>query len=359
MSEDSALKRIQAARILRQFPAMLEAVADGRLHLTGVCLLAPHLNPGNADQLMAAAVGKSKAEIKQLLAELYPGSEELPLVETLHVGALELPGEHAPAHVEGGQRLEVPTTRPSVRPIEALPPRTKMAPIAHHRFALHLTLGQDTHDKLRHAQSLLSHRIESGDLVAVLDRVLDLAIERLEQRKHGGRQKRRMARKRAMDSRHIAAHVRQAVWERDGGHCTFVGTNGRRCPARDHLEFDHAVPFARGGEATAANLRLRCRAHNQYEAERVFGVDFMRRKRRDASDRRRGSNRSQEEARARAAEIVPGLRHLGFSAEESRQAAEFCARMSSASLEERFRAALSYLSPKRGPVAMVSPSSGP
>ena len=27
------------------------------------------------------------------------------------------------------------------------------------------------------------------------------------------------------------------------------------------------------------NLRLRCSAHNQYEAERVFGVDFMRQER--------------------------------------------------------------------------------
>jgi len=35
------------------------------------------------------------------------------------------------------------------------------------------------------------------------------------------------------------------------------------------------TPDARGGEATAANLRLRCRAHNQYEAERAFGESFM------------------------------------------------------------------------------------
>jgi hypothetical protein len=30
------------------------------------------------------------------------------------------------------------------------------------------------------------------------------------------------------------------------------------------------------------NIRLRCRAHNQYEAERVFGRDFMRQKRQEA-----------------------------------------------------------------------------
>jgi 5-methylcytosine-specific restriction endonuclease McrA len=45
---------------------------------------------------------------------------------------------------------------------------------------------------------------------------------------------------------------------------------------------DHVVPAARGGKATMENLRLRCSAHNQYEAERAFGVDFIRRKRQEA-----------------------------------------------------------------------------
>jgi 5-methylcytosine-specific restriction endonuclease McrA len=45
------------------------------------------------------------------------------------------------------------------------------------------------------------------------------------------------------------------------------------------LEVDHVIPAARGGPATTANLRLRCRAHNQHEADRVFGKGFMDEKR--------------------------------------------------------------------------------
>src|SRR5687768_2599250 len=41
MSEDEALKRIQAARAMRRFPVVATAVAEGRLHLTGVVRLAP------------------------------------------------------------------------------------------------------------------------------------------------------------------------------------------------------------------------------------------------------------------------------------------------------------------------------
>jgi 5-methylcytosine-specific restriction endonuclease McrA len=38
------------------------------------------------------------------------------------------------------------------------------------------------------------------------------------------------------------------------------------------LEFHHVVPFADGGKATVENIELRCRSHNQYEAERWFGT---------------------------------------------------------------------------------------
>jgi 5-methylcytosine-specific restriction endonuclease McrA len=76
------------------------------------------------------------------------------------------------------------------------------------------------------------------------------------------------------------------VWERDGGQCTYVSPEGRRCTERQFLEFDHIEPVARGGQASVENTRLRCRSHNQYEAERVFGAAFMQRKRREALEQR-------------------------------------------------------------------------
>ena len=42
MSEDSAAKRIRAARAVRRFPEILPAIADGRLHVSAVGLLAAH-----------------------------------------------------------------------------------------------------------------------------------------------------------------------------------------------------------------------------------------------------------------------------------------------------------------------------
>src|SRR5439155_17152001 len=72
LSEDAASKRIQAARAARQFPALFDALADGRLHLAAVCLLAPHLTVENGEGLMEAATHRRKAEIEELLARLFP-----------------------------------------------------------------------------------------------------------------------------------------------------------------------------------------------------------------------------------------------------------------------------------------------
>ena len=54
MSDDEAGRRIHVANKSRQVPALLDAIADGRLHLTGASLIAPHITAENADELLAA-----------------------------------------------------------------------------------------------------------------------------------------------------------------------------------------------------------------------------------------------------------------------------------------------------------------
>jgi hypothetical protein len=42
-SEDEAFRRVAAARLVRRFPALWDAVSSGELHLTGLLMLGPHL----------------------------------------------------------------------------------------------------------------------------------------------------------------------------------------------------------------------------------------------------------------------------------------------------------------------------
>jgi len=94
-------------------------------------------------------------------------------------------------------------------------------------------------------------------------------------------------------------------------------------------------PVARGGTTSARRMRLRCRAHNQYEAERTFGREFMEAKRRSSAPRA-GQDASAD------LDVTPWLRALGFRADEARRAAEHCEGMAFAPLEDRVRSALSF-----------------
>ena len=82
-AEHAALNRIEVARAARRLPALLEHIADGRLHLTGARLLAPHLTDENAEALLSAARYKSKREIEELIAALKPRPDAASLVRKL------------------------------------------------------------------------------------------------------------------------------------------------------------------------------------------------------------------------------------------------------------------------------------
>jgi hypothetical protein len=61
------------------------------------------------------------------------------------------------------------------------------------------------------------------------------------------------------------------VLERDGLACNWVDAQGVRCGTRAWLEVDHRQPRGKGGSSEPDNLRLLCRAHNQFAAERAYG----------------------------------------------------------------------------------------
>jgi len=353
LSEDAAYKRIQAARAARQFPTLFVALSEGRLHLAAVCLLAPHLNPANADQLVAEAVHQRKSEIERRLAQRFPRPEVLGIVETIPGASVSSDSQPAPPQKEE-ETTECPRVEPQLAPGQvAASRRAKMAPISAEGFLLSVTIGKRAHDNLRYAQSLLGHAIPSGDVAQVLDRALITLVSHLEKRKFGATSQPRPRQRVSANQRHVPNHVRRVVWERDQGQCTFVSQTGHRCRAHKFLEFDHIDPVARGGKATADRMRLRCRAHNQYEAERVFGAESMRYKRQESraaqvskAPRTLAPHRTAKAPNALDQDVVPWLRALGFRADEARAAAERCDVIPDAPLEQRVRFALQHLGPR-------------
>jgi hypothetical protein len=114
-------------------------------------------------------------------------------------------------------------------------------------------------------------RDPDGDPGMLFDRALTLLLEDVARKKLAAAEKPRPRQDTQTRSRHIPAPVKRAVWLRDGGRCAFVAASGRRCTEDVFLEFHHCEPYALGGEATVANVSLRCRLcrarHNRHYAE--------------------------------------------------------------------------------------------
>lgn len=63
-------------------------------------------------------------------------------------------------------------------------------------------------------------------------------------------------------SRHIPQKIKDIVWNRDGGKCVECGSNQK-------IEFDHIIPFSKGGANTARNLQLLCESCNRSKSDKI------------------------------------------------------------------------------------------
>jgi hypothetical protein len=295
LSEAEAYLRIAAARASRQFPTVLAMLADGRLHLSGIERLASKLTPENYQALLQRAAHKTKREIEELVAELEPRPDALPLIRRIPAPQREATGavQLRPDGVTLATSLLRPdgvgSPAPRLGPGEPSPPVAParpavVEPLGRERFKVQFTASANLRDKLERLQALMRSSAPDMDLAAVIEVAVTEKLEQLEARRFGrtkAPRKSLVASNASPSSRHIPAAVRRAVYERDGGRCTFVDAHGRRCPERHRLEFHHAAtPYARGGDHNASGLRLACRPHNLYWAELEYGKDVMNRHRR-------------------------------------------------------------------------------
>ena len=377
LDEETAWRYVGVARLTVRFPVLLEMLARGEMHVSGVRLLAPWLSDERANQeelegLIRDASGKSRRELRLMLADRFP-RRSVPSTVTLLTpdgeGAQAEDGGGAPGAV--GQDAEgdcvgagraarhgvgmaggcgAETLFADSRGCEGIEqgpggcagPSGAVSPLGAKRYHVQFTATEELVTKLEEAQALLSHTIASGDLPALIGLALQTLCEQTLKKRFGVGGRRRRGRigspqpvgldpdpvvhpgldpdpvvRPGLDpdpvaepdagapregrdptppkgggtaTRHIPADVRAAVYERDGGRCTFVDARGRRCNSREYLQIDHIEMVCRGGAATVSNCRLLCGPHNRAEARRLLGdstVDERTRARR----RPRGSSK--------------------------------------------------------------------
>ncbi len=292
LSEHEAYLRITVARAARKHPILLEMLADGRLHLSGIAKLLPLLNETNRETLLARAAHQSKRKIEELVAELSPKPDVPATMRKLPVHrkntspmAVQLGPDRA--GLPSGSEREHPrveTTPVSLPPPAPVKPAI-VKPTAPERWQVQFTASAELRDKLERLRALMRSSVPDGDLATIIEEAVTEKLERLEAKRFAKTKAPRKSLEEtnpSPSSRYIPAAVKRAVCERDQYQCTFVTEEGRRCSEREGLEFHHHKPYGRGGDHSVDNVHLVCRCHNSYLAEQDYGKDVMKRYRRSA-----------------------------------------------------------------------------
>ncbi len=246
-SEGSAQRRISSMRLLKELPQLEEKLENGALSLS--------------------ALSQAQVFFRQEKTQVVQKLEILKSLEN-----------------KSAREVERNLVSRSTQPEKLIP--EKLRPVSSTHTELKFLIEEELLNEIEELKALLSNKLPTASVKDVLAFAVKgmlktmkpkapklpptpAVLEKASELEHA-----KSAKRKATTTRYIPVEVKRQVWQRDQGQCDFKH-NERRCCSKKHLEFDHIMPFALGGENTVENLRLRCRAHNQFTAVGVFGNEKM------------------------------------------------------------------------------------
>ena len=274
----SAMRRINAMKLVREMPQFEQKIATGELSLSVASDVQTFLyqeakieRPYSLTakiELVESCVGKSRREVEEEFVRRNPEREK----------------------------------------------RESVHGISHDRLRVSFSISKELNDKLNQLKDLLSHVDPSMTTEALVGHLAELGLDRHDPIRKAARAKiRKQAQSREQDerplsrpkvmqgrpcgaevavncgaaasnemaegnseatsaeevgrTRYIPAEQKHRI-SYDGKGCTFTSpSTGRRCYSTKFLQIDHVRPFAKGGPNTAENLRWVCGAHNRFRAQ--------------------------------------------------------------------------------------------
>jgi 5-methylcytosine-specific restriction endonuclease McrA len=228
-TKDEASARISAMRLMREVPQVKEKLDEGDLNLTHLTLAKSlfhqkkeeYSTPEKKSELLLSFEGKSKLHCQRIVATICP---------------------------------------------EALIKKETLKPVNATHTELKLVLENELLEKLERLKNLLG----KNSYTELLD---SLAQKELEKQTAQEKKDLSVLERQSKTSRSTTPKLRKIILRRDEGQCTWVNPETKkRCEGREHLQVDHIMPYALGGETKRENLRLLCFAHNQLEARKYFGA---------------------------------------------------------------------------------------
>jgi 5-methylcytosine-specific restriction endonuclease McrA len=249
-SASSAMRRIQAMRLLRELPEIEEQLKSGILNLS-------HLS-----SVQSFFQNERKHEGKT-----YSKEEKFDLLKSF----------------EGTSQREAERALVALSPESMIRMQEKVRPLNETHVEFKTVISAELLQKLERVKELAAHRTKSSQWSEILEVMADLTIKALDPKTKAPKDAAKLRHSAAptpaiapSKSRYIPKALKTSTFARAEGQCEYKDEiTGRRCSCRSFLQVDHIVPLALGGTTSADNLRILCQAHNQWAAMRNFGRSKM------------------------------------------------------------------------------------
>ena len=245
LSKASAFRRTAAARLLVRFPVAAEYLESGALCLTTLVELRDALTDENHQSLLQRAAGKTEDEVRDMIAALRPKPAPTDLFRRVPMAVGSGPEPDTGVMVER-----------SAAPPPTVHPKGRLEPISEELRVLRVTVSREFADDLAKVRALLSHKVPDGNLEKVLHECIRLGIHACEKRRRGGTKPRGDGAAPPKGSRYLPVAVTRAVWDRDGGRCSFVSTAGQRCGSDQRGRVSPHRPVCQGRPVDRRQHRL-------------------------------------------------------------------------------------------------------
>ncbi len=233
----SAMRRIQAARLLQDLPDMKEKIESKKLSLSVVSQAQSYFRKKDLP-------AEQKREILKTLENKSSRQAELELVK--------------------------------LDPLVQIPAKGKQRAISSEFTEHKFVLDAQTQRKLEELKLWMSHQNSELSTAKLIQILIDQEHKRNLKQKEP-KQNKPPAKEPPFESkfptsdaevgkqsRFISVQIKRTVWDRDQGCCQYRNPiNQQKCGSRYQVQFDHNVRFRDGGLSNEENLRLLCAQHNR------------------------------------------------------------------------------------------------
>jgi hypothetical protein len=142
---------------------------------------------------------------------------------------------------------------------------------------IRFTAGQNLMEKFERLKNLMGHKSDAQTYAGLFEELADLALKKLDPMEKPTVVPPSETKSSTGETRYIPEKLKRAIWQRDKGRCSYVDPeSGKRCESKHALQYEHIVPFGRGGKSTFGNLKLLCVSHNQLAAIQAYGPEKMK-----------------------------------------------------------------------------------